>query len=99
MHDGETNAAAEQCDEYTRATSKAKFWPEQGQILAAKADRHTALAMALLIWKPAMAIHGSYPSPYLWDHLNFGDSVWIQEVVDGYYLIFKGMKAFLVFID
>ena len=49
MHDGETNAAAEQCDEYTRATSKAKFWPEQGQILAAKADRHTALAMALLI--------------------------------------------------
>ena len=48
MHDGETNAAAEQCDEYA-PVNKAKFWPEQGQLLAAKADTHTALAMALLI--------------------------------------------------
>ena len=31
MHDGETNAAAEQCDEYTRATSKAKFGPSKAK--------------------------------------------------------------------
>ena len=43
MHDGETDAAAtEQCDEYSRV--------KQGQILAAKADRHTVVdEMALLI--------------------------------------------------
>ena len=55
-----------QCDEYTG---------EQGQILAAKkADRHTAVAMALLIRKPATALD---PRPYLWDHLTIDDSVWL----------------------